>query len=74
MINKPYAKVTIELKENFNIDEIKEILSKKGETMVNIIIKNKNTVASYSLKNNRKFDINHFKTLKSKDYVEKITV
>ena len=29
VINKPYSKVTIELKENFKINEIKEILSKK---------------------------------------------
>ena len=32
VINKPYSKVTIELKENFNINEIKDILSKNGET------------------------------------------
>ena len=29
LINKPYSKVTIELKENFKINEIKEILSTK---------------------------------------------
>ena len=42
VINKPYSKVTIELKENFNINEIKDILSKNGETKVQLIIKNKN--------------------------------
>ena len=28
VINKPYSKVTIELKENFKIDEIKEYIIK----------------------------------------------
>ena len=49
VINKPYSKVTIELKENFKIDEIKEILSKSGETEINLIIKNKNKKANYSI-------------------------
>ena len=31
LISKPYSKVTIELKENFKINEIKEILSKSGK-------------------------------------------
>ncbi len=74
MINKPYSKVTIELKENFNINEIKDILSKNGETKVNLVIKNKNKIAHFSLQNARKFDLDHLKALNAKDYVEKITV
>ena len=74
VINKPYSKVTIELKENFNLNEIKDILSKNGETKVKLIIKNKNRIAHYLLQNTRKFDLNHLKALKAKDYVEKITV
>ena len=74
MINRPYLKVTIELKENFNINEIKDILSKNGETKVNLIVKNKNRIAHYSLQNSRKFDLNHLKALKAKEYVKKITV
>ena len=73
-INKPYSKVTIELKANCNINEIKDILSKNGETKVNLVIKNENKIAHYSLQNARKFDLNHLKALKAKDYVEKITV
>ena len=46
MINKPYSKVTIELKENFNLNEIKDILSKNGETKVKLVIKNKNQNSS----------------------------
>ena len=66
--------MTIELSENCNINEIKDILSTKGETTVNLIIKNKNQIANYSLQNNRKFDLKLFKALKAKNYVEKITV
>ena len=74
LINKPYSKVTIELKTNYNINEIKNLLSAKGETTINLVIKNKTKKAHYSLKTNRKFDLNHLKALKAKDYVEKITV
>ena len=74
VINKPFSNVTIELSENGNINEVKEILSTKGETTVNLIIKNKNQIANYSLQNNRKFDLKLFKALKAKNYVEKITV
>ena len=74
LINKPFSKVTIELKENYKIEELKEILSKSGDTQVNLIVKLQNKVAKYSLQNNRKFDLNHLKALKAKKYVEKITV
>ena len=73
VINRPYS-VTIELKENYKLNEIKEILSKNGNTEIRLIIKSNNKKASYSLQNNRKFDINQLKALKSKEYVEKITV
>ena len=74
VINKPYSKVTIELNDNYNLNEIKQLLSIKGETTINLVIKDKNKQAFYSLQENRKFDFNHLKTLKAKKYVEKITV
>ncbi len=74
LINKPYSKVTIELKTNYNINEIKDLLSAEGETTINLVIKNKTKKAHYSLQTNRKFDLNHLKALKAKNYVEKITV
>ena len=74
VISKPYSKVTIELKKNFNLSEISELLSVNGDTEISLIIKDKNKCAHYSLQNNRKFDLNHLKVLKAKDYVEKITV
>jgi DNA polymerase III subunit alpha len=74
VINKPYSKVTIELKNNYDLKEIRELLATNGETEINLIIKNKEKQATYSLQNNRKFDLKHLKALKSKEYVEKITV
>jgi len=73
-INKPYSKVTIELKSNYNLNEISELLSDNGETEINLIIKNENKQSYFSLQNNRKFDFSHLKALKAKEYVEKITV
>ena len=55
VINKPYEKVVIELKENFKIDEIKKILSLSGDTEVQIVIKDRNKKVYYSLQKNRKF-------------------
>jgi DNA polymerase III subunit alpha len=75
VINKPYSKITIELKNNYNLSEISELLSDNGETEINLIIKGQNKEAYYySLQNNRKFDLKHLKALKAKEYVEKITV
>ena len=74
LINKPYSKVSIELKNGFKIDEIKEILSKKGDTEINIIVNDKNKKAFFSLQNNRMFDLKQFKALKAKEYVKKIIV
>ena len=74
VISKPYSKVTIELKKNFDLNEIKELLSTKGETEINFVVKDKNHQAIYALQENRKFDLNHLKALKAKKYVEKITV
>ena len=74
VINKPYSKVTIELNDNYNLDEITALLSAKGETEISLVVRDKNNQAHYSLQENRKFDLNHLKALKAKKYVEKITV
>ena len=42
--------------------------------MIEILVRDKNKQATYSLQENRKFDLNLLKTLKAKKYVEKITV
>jgi DNA polymerase III subunit alpha len=73
VINKPYSKVTIELKNNYDLNEISELLSVNGETEINLVINGQNKQAYYSLQNNRKFDLQQLKALKAKEYVEKIT-
>ena len=74
VINKPFSKVTIELKNDYDLNEIKELLSNKGETEINLVVKDQKKQAFFLLGENRKFDMKHFKALKSKKYVEKITV
>ena len=74
LLNKPYAKVTIELKKDFNLIEIKNIFSNSGDTEINLIFKDKNKRVCYSLEEKRKFDLSHLKALKAKNYVEKIIV
>jgi len=74
VINKPYSKVTIELKNDCNLEEIRKFLCVNGETEIHLVIKDKNKRAQFSLQNNRKFDLKHLKALKAKEYVEKITI
>jgi DNA polymerase-3 subunit alpha len=74
VINKPYSKVIIELKNNYNLKEIKELLQNEGETEINLIVKDNKKRIHYLLQKNRKFDLDHLKALKSKKFVEKITV
>ena len=56
------------------LDEIKSLLSTKGETKINLVIREKNQQAHFTLQENRKFDLNQLKALKAMKYVEKITV
>ena len=74
VVNKSYSKITIELKENFDLDEIKKIISQTGSTKVDLVFHSQNKKANYSLQNNRKIDLSHIKALKAKKYVTKITV
>ncbi len=74
IINKPYSKVIIELNENYDINDLKNILKNKGQTEISLIIPNKNKKIFYNLENSREFDFNHLKAIKSKEYVKKITV
>ena len=73
LISEPFSNVTIELKENFKIKEIKEILACNGNTKINLLINGKKQKARYILQNNRKFNIKHLKALKAKEYVVKIS-
>ena len=73
LINRPYSRVVIELNKDFNLDEIKELLSTSGDTKISLVINDNNKKAFYNLQNTRKFNLTHLKALKAKEYVEKIT-
>ena len=74
LIETPYPNVTIELKNDFNLDEIKSMLSAVGETKVKLVLKDENKKIFYSLEEKRKLDFDQLKAIKAKDYVEKITI
>jgi DNA polymerase-3 subunit alpha len=73
IINKPYEKVSIELTEDFDMQELKEALKEEGETEIKIIIKEKNKSLAFKLEKPRKFDLSIFKNVKNKQYVKKIS-
>ncbi|MDC1096566.1 DNA polymerase III subunit alpha [Pelagibacteraceae bacterium] len=73
VINKSYECVSIELMENYNIEELKDVLKEEGDTKVNFIIKENNKNYTFKLEKSRKFDLSIFKAVKSKEYVKKIS-
>ena len=74
IINKPYSKVTIELNEDCDIKEVKNILKKEGQTQISLLLNSKNKKILYNLQNARKFDYHKLKIMKNKEYVKKISV
>ena len=48
VINKPYSKVTIELKNDYDLKELKELLSNRGDTEINIVLRYNNKLVNYS--------------------------
>ena len=73
LISKPYPKITIEVNDNLNLNELKKILANRGST-VNLIVNNQNKKIHYVLQNPRKLDYNLIKLIKTKEYVKKISV
>ena len=73
MVNKEYNKVSIEIDGISDIKELKGFLSQKGNTEIEIIIKDKDKKFTFNLENHRKFDLNILRNVKSKQYVKKIT-
>ena len=74
IINKPYSKVTIELNEDCDIKEVKNILKNEGQTQISLLLNSKNKKILYNLQNARKFDYHKLKIMKNKEYVKKISV
>jgi len=72
-VNKPYKKVSIELNDKYNLEDLKKVLSEEGETEISIVVKDNNKTLAFQLEKTRKFDFNIFNDIKSKQYVKKIS-
>ena len=73
LINKTYDRVSIELNNSDNLEELNEILKKNGGTKINVVLRDKNKNYSFELEKTRMFDFNLFSLIKNKEYVKKIS-
>jgi DNA polymerase-3 subunit alpha len=73
LINKTYDRVSIELNNSDNLEELNEILKKNGGTKINVVLRDKNKNYSFELEKPRMFDFNLFSLIKNKEYVKKIS-
>ncbi len=73
LINNSYKKVSIEIDENLDLQELKKLLEKKGETEVHLVVRQKDTKFTIKLENPRKFDLKLLNEVKNREYVKKIT-
>ena len=73
LISNSYKKVSIEIDEKLDLQELKQLLDKRGETEVQLIIRQKDTKFTVKLENPRKFDLKLLNEVKNRDYVKKVT-
>ena len=73
LLNSNYKKVSIEINDNSNFNELKKLLEKKGETEIKIVLKENDNKFTFKLENLRKFDLKLFNEVKNRQYVKKIT-
>ena len=73
LINNNYKRVSIEIDEKLDLNELKKLLQEKGETEVQLIVRQKDTKFTIKLENPRKFDLKLFNEVKNREYVKKIT-
>ncbi len=73
MVNNSYKNVSIELNQNYDFEELKEVLKEEGNTQIKIIIRDKNKNLTFKLEKLRKFNFSIFNNVKSKQYVKKIS-
>ena len=73
LLNSNYKKVSIEINDNSNFNELKKLLETKGETEIKIVLKENNNKFTFKLENLRKFDLKLFNEVKNRQYVKKIT-
>ena len=73
LVNKTYESVSIELNNREKLKELSELLQSKGETKINVILKDNNKKYLFELEKTRRFDFNLFSLIKNKEYVKKIS-
>ena len=73
LLNSNYKKVSIEINDNSNFNELKKLLETKGETEIKIVLKENDNKFTFKLENLRKFDLKLFNEVKNRQYVKKIT-
>jgi DNA polymerase III subunit alpha len=73
LVNKTYESVSIELSDKTMLKELNELLSKSGETKINVVLKDNSKNYKFELEQARKFDFNLFSLIKNKEYVKKIS-
>ena len=73
VVNKTYENVSIELNENYDLDEIEERLKIGGNTKIRLIVPKENKKLVYSLEKMRKFDLSVFNNIKNMEFIKKIT-
>ena len=74
LVNTVHEKVTIEIKDKSNFNQLKDIIKESGKTKVNIKIISNSKNYIFELKNPRKFNFKTFTALKDKEFVKKISV
>ena len=73
LTSKVHEKVTIELKNEGDFDQLKDLLKENGKTKIEIKIDNLSKIYTFELKNPRKFNFKTFNTIKVKEFVKKIS-
>ena len=64
LLNSNYKKVSIEINDNSNFNELKKLLDAKGETEIKIVLKENDNKFTFKLENLRKFDLKLFNEVK----------
>jgi DNA polymerase-3 subunit alpha len=73
LVNKTYESVSIELNNREKLKELNELLQGKGETKINVILRDSNKNYFFELEKTRRFDFDLFSLIKNKEYVKKIS-
>ena len=73
IVNKVHEKVTIEIKEKNDFNQLKDFLKESGKTKIQIKIKNVSKIYTFELKNPRKFNFQTFNAIKDKTFIKKIS-